>query len=447
MPNKNTEQISELFLSDKTTKEEIQACIDEDMFSYERYPSAKLNQDFGILNVPCRNIYYDIDPITGEIIQKYRAGIPLFMDYIELKLPKLYENGFDFTKPIGYLKVTHKVLDKDGNLDVEKSKFEPISATHRSKYYQNIDLSYMAFRVVDADYRACGVIGLKSNIDAPKAITGKPVDVVNYILTGKQKGEYDIPKSKEENAVIQIIEEIMGQSATSTKKMIKKLVLESLGVESRIRSLTAGTIKSLHKQYADPWSKYGLGMKYSDYTKSFGTTFTLGYADNSFYDAIKRFIETYDDFGGIGTTGNVYVVDSAMDVENPWLSRARIVDEYNETRDFFNKLLDFARNNPDLKIEEVFKLGVAYPQINDHSDFDRELPNEEIPLNHKELKKALKKVVKERQKLTQKRVSGIAKGLSKCGVQQQQQVGETLNEVLSISFEDVKFNNLPHQLD
>jgi hypothetical protein len=433
MSNKNTEQPSELFLSEKTTKKEVQACIDSDMFSYERYPSAKLNEDFGILNVPCKNIYYDIDPITGEVIQKYRAGIPLFNDYIELKLPKLYENGFDFTKPIGYLKVTHKVLDKDGNLDVEKSKFEPISATHRSKYYQNIDLSYMAFRVVDADYRACGIIGLKSNIDAPKAITGKPVDVVNYILTGKQKGEYDIPKSKEEKAVIQIIEEIMGQSATSTKKMIKKLVLESLGVESRIRSLTAGTIKSLHKQYADPWSKYGLGMKYSDYTKSFGTTFTLGYADNSFYDAIKRFIETYDDFGGIGTTGNVYVVDSAMDVENPWLSRARIVDEYNETRDFFNKLLDFARDNPNLKIEEVFKLGVAYPQINDHSDFDRELPNEEIPLNHKELKKALKKVVKGRQKLTQKRVSGIAKGLSKCGVQQQLQVAGTLNEVLSIN--------------
>lgn len=433
MSNKNTEQPSELFLSEKTTKEDIQACIDADMFSYERYPSAKLNEDFGILNVPCKNIYYDIDPITGEVIQKYRAGIPLFNDYIELKLPKLYENGFDFTKPIGYLKVTHKVLDKDGNLDVEKSKFEPISATHRSKYYQNIDLSYMAFRVVDADYRACGIIGLKSNIDAPKAITGKPVDVVNYILTGKQKGEYDIPKSKEEKAVIQIIEEIMGQSATSTKKMVKKLVLESLGVESRIRSLTAGTIKSLHKQYADPWSKYGLGMKYSDYTKSFGTTFTLGYADNSFYDAIKRFIETYDDFGGIGTTGNVYVVDSAMDVENPWLSRARIVDEYNETKDFFNKLLDFARDNPNLKIEEVFKLGVAYPQINDHSDFDRELPNEEIPLNHKELKKALKKVVKERQKLTQKRVSGIAKGLSKCGVQQQLQVAGTLNEVLSIN--------------
>lgn len=433
MSNKNTEQPSELFLSEKTTKEDIQACIDADMFSYERYPSAKLNEDFGILNVPCKNIYYDIDPITGEVIQKYRAGIPLFNDYIELKLPKLYENGFDFTKPIGYLKVTHKVLDKDGNLDVEKSKFEPISATHRSKYYQNIDLSYMAFRVVDADYRACGIIGLKSNIDAPKAITGKPVDVVNYILTGKQKGEYDIPKSKEEKAVIQIIEEIMGQSATSTKKMVKKLVLESLGVESRIRSLTAGTIKSLHKQYADPWSKYGLGMKYSDYTKSFGTTFTLGYADNSFYDAIKRFIETYDDFGGIGTTGNVYVVDSAMDVENPWLSRARIVDEYNETRDFFNKLLDFARDNPNLKIEEVFKLGVAYPQINDHSDFDRELPNEEIPLNHKELKKALKKVVKERQKLTQKRVSNIARGLSKCGVQQQLQVAGTLNEVLSIN--------------
>jgi len=433
MSNKNTEQPSELFLSEKTTKEDIQACIDADMFSYERYPSAKLNEDFGILNVPCKNIYYDIDPITGEVIQKYRAGIPLFNDYIELKLPKLYENGFDFTKPIGYLRVTHKVLDKDGNLDVEKSKFEPISATHRSKYYQNIDLSYMAFRVVDADYRACGIIGLKSNIDAPKAITGKPVDVVNYILTGKQKGEYDIPKSKEEKAVIQIIEEIMGQSATSTKKMVKKLVLESLGVESRIRSLTAGTIKSLHKQYADPWSKYGLGMKYSDYTKSFGTTFTLGYADNSFYDAIKRFIETYDDFGGIGTTGNVYVVDSAMDVENPWLSRARIVDEYNETKDFFNKLLDFARDNPNLKIEEVFKLGVAYPQINDHSDFDRELPNEEIPLNHKELKKALKKVVKERQKLTQKRVSNIARGLSKCGVQQQLQVAGTLNEVLSIN--------------
>jgi hypothetical protein len=95
--------------------------------------------------------------------------------------------------------------------------------------------------------------------------------------------------------------------------------------------------------------------------------------------------------------------------------------------------LDFARDNPNLKIEEVFKLGVAYPQINDHSDFDRELPNEEIPLNHKELKKALKKVVKERQKLTQKRVSGIAKGLSKCGVQQQLQVAGTLNEVLSIN--------------
>jgi hypothetical protein len=433
---KNIKKPSELFLSDKTTKEEIQACIDADMFSHERYPSAKLNEDFGILNVPCKNIYYDIDPITGEIIQKYRAGLPLFMDYLENKLPKLYENGFDFSKPIGYLKVTHKVLDKNGNLDVEKSKFEPISATHRSKYYQDINLSYMAFRVVDADYRACGIIGLKSNIDAPKAILGKPNDIVNYVMTGKDKGEYIIPKSKEEEVVKQIIEEIMGQSATSTKKMVVKNILESLGVESRIRSLTAGTIKSLHKKYKTPWSKYELGMKYSDYTKSFGTTFTKGYADNTFYDAIKRFIETYDDFGGIGTTANVYVVDSAMNVENPWLSRARIVDEYNETRDFFNKLLDFARENPNLKIEEVINLGVAYPQINDHSDFDTELPNEEIPLNHIELKKALRKVVKERQKQTQKRVSSIAKGLSKCGVQQQQQVNETLSEVLSMNLEN-----------
>ena len=430
---KNTEQVSELFLSDKTTKEEIQACIDADMFSYERYPTAVLDEDFGILNVPLKNIFFDIDPQTGEVIQKYRAGIPLFNDYIDTKLPKLYENGFDFTKPIGYLKVTHKVLDKDGNLDVEKSKFEPISATHRSKFYQNIDLSYMAFRVVDADYVACGIIGLKSNIDAPKAINGKPVDIVNYVMTGKDKGKYDIPKSKEEDKVTKIVEGIMGQSATSTKKMVIKLILESLGVESRIRSLTAGTIKSLHKEYKDPWSKYGLTMKYSNYTKSFGTTFTKGYADNSFYDAIKRFIETYDDFGGIGTTGNVYVVDSAMDVENPWLSRARIVDEYNETKDFMNKLLDFARDNPNLKIEEVFKLGVAYPQINKHSDFDTELPNEEISLNHKELKKALKKVVKERQRQTQKRVSNIAKGLSKCGVQQQQQVNETLGKVFSMS--------------
>ena len=217
--------------------------------------------------------------------------------------------------------------------------------------------------------------------------------------------------------------------------MVVKLILESLGVQSRIRSLTAGTIKSLHKEYKNPWSKYGLSMKYSNHTKSFGTTFTKGYADNSFYDAIKRYIETYDDFGGIGTTANVYVVDSAMNVENPWLSRARIVDEYNETKDFFNKLLDFARDNPNLKIEEVFKLGVAYPQINAHEDFDAELPNKEISLNHKELKKALKKVVKERQKLTQKRVSGIAKGLSKCGVQQQQQVNQTLSEVLSINLE------------
>ena len=433
---KNNNKPSELFLSDKTTKEEIQACIDADMFSYERYPTAVLDEDYGILNVPNKNIFFDIDPQTGEIIQKYRAGVPLFNDYIDTKLPKLYENGFDFTKPIGYLKVTHKVLDKSGNLDVEKSKFEPISATHRSKFYQDINLSYMVYRVVEGDYEACGIIGLKSNIDAPKAITGKPNDVVNYIMTGKELGKYNIPKSKEENRVTQIVEGIMGQSATSTKKMIIKLVLESLGVESRIRSLTAGTIKSLHKEHKNPWSKYELGMKYSDYTKSFGTTFTKGYADNTFYDAIKRFIETYDDFGGIGTTANVYVVDSAMNVENPWLSRARIVDEYNETRDFFNKLLDFARENPNLKIEEVINLGVAYPQINDHSDFDREYPNEEIPLNHIELRKALKKVVKERQKQTQKRVSNIAKGLSKCGVQQQQQVNETLNEVLSMNLEN-----------
>jgi hypothetical protein len=432
----NSKKPSELFLSDKTTKEDIQACIDADMFSHERYPTAVLDEDFGILNVPTKNIFFDIHPQTGEVIQKYRAGLPLFNDYLENKLPRLFENGFDFSKPIGYLKVTHKVLDKNGKLDVEKSKFEPISATHRSKFYQDADISYMAFRVVDADYRACGIIGLKSNIDAPKAILGKPNDIVNYVMTGKDNGEYDIPKSKEEEVVKQIIEEIMGQSATSTKKMVVKNILESLGVESRIRSLTAGTIKSLHKEYPNVWSKYELGMKYSDYTKSFGTTFTKGYADNTFYDAIKRYIETYDDFGGIGTTANVYVVDSAMNVENPWLSRARIVDEYNETRDFFNKLLDFARENPKLKIEEVINLGVAYPQINRHETFDTESPNEEIPLNHIELRKALKKVVKERQKQTQKRVNSIAKGLSKCGVQQQQQVNETLSEVLSMNLEN-----------
>ena len=110
MSNKNTEQPSELFLSEKTTKKEVQACIDSDMFSYERYPSAKLNEDFGILNVPCKNIYYDIDPITGEVIQKYRAGIPLFNDYIELKLPKLYENGF----------IIDNVTDKFGMNEEEK---------------------------------------------------------------------------------------------------------------------------------------------------------------------------------------------------------------------------------------------------------------------------------------------------------------------------------------
>jgi len=120
-----------------------------------------------------------------------------------------------------------------------------------------------------------------------------------------------------------------------------------------------------------------------------------------------------------------------MKEENPWLSRAQIVNEYNLALERFNELLDYARKNPNLKMEDIISLGVIYPQIAQHNTLDEELPNEEIPLNHPLLLKELKTI----QKKALKKKLKTAKGIKKSNVGQQQ-VSETLNEVLSMNLEN-----------
>lgn len=408
-----------LKLKDKPEPRVIKKAIAEGLFRTDTYHSADYTSH-GIHPIPCQQIdfYYDQ---YGNRVQPFRDGLQLMKDYIETKLPNMFDFSFDYNKSIGVVLLTHTVRDENGNIDYQKSSYRVIVGTHRTAFYKSIDLECMAYEVIEADDLNLGIIGLGSNIEIPKGIEGKGTSTVVYVE--KMIRQRKIKKSKD--AIAEYIDKIMPNSHGNNKNRIIKECMAAAKVQSQITSLTAKTIEELHEKYKKTWGKYTLKMKYNDKLNKYGTTFTKDYADNTFFDAIVKFVQSE-----IGTQANVYVTDKFMKEENPWLSRAQIVNEYNLALERFNELLDYARKNPNLKMEDIISLGVIYPQIAQHNTLDEELPNEEIPLNHPLLLKELKSI----QKKTLKKNLKTAKGIKKSNIGQQQ-VSETLDQVLSMNLE------------
>ena len=416
----NDKELYPLKLKDRPEPRIIKKAIAAGLFRTDKYHSAEY-KSHGIQQPPLSQIdfYYDQ---YGNRIQPFRDGLQLLEDYVETKLPNMFDHSFDYNKPIGVVLLTHAVKDKNGNIDFDKSSYRVIVGTHRTAFYKSIDLECMAYEVIEADDMNLGIIGLGSNIEIPKGIEGKGGSTVVYVAQMIRKRK--LIKSKK--AIAEYIDKIMPNAHGNNKNKIIKECMTAAKVQSQITSLTAKAIERLHEKYKKTWGKYTLEMKYNDKLNKYGTTFTKDYADNTFFDAIVKFVQSE-----IGTQANVYVTDKFMKEENPWLSRAQIVNEYNLALERFNKLLDYARKNPNLKMEDIISLGVIYPQIAQHNTLDEELPNEEIPLNHPLLLKELKTI----QKKALKKKLKTAKGIKKSNVGQQQ-VSETLNEVLSMNLEN-----------
>lgn len=408
-----------LKLKDTPEPRVIEKAINAGLFRTDVYHSADY-KSHGIQNIPLSQITFYYDQY-GNIIQPFRDGTQLFEDYIETKLPNMFDHSFDYNKSIGIVKITYKVEDKNGNIDWKKSKYQVIVGTHRTAWYKNIGLESMAYEVIESDDYNLGIIGLGSNVEIPKGMEGKGSSTVIYITQLIDREE--VQKSKD--AILDYINRVMPNAHGNTKNKLVQDCLTAAKVQSQITSLSANAIKRMHEKYKKTWSKYTLNMEYNDKLQKYGTTFTKDYADNTFFDAVVKFVESK-----IGTLANVYVRDASMNEDNPWESRARIIHEYELALERFDKLLDYARENPNLKMKEVIQLGVIYPQISKHNTFEEELPNEEVPLNHPLLLKELRKLRTSHKNKKKKIAKGIAK--SKIG---QEEVNETLDQVLSMNLE------------
>ena len=106
----NDKELYPLKLKDRPEPRVIKKAIKAGLFRTDQYHSAEYTSH-GIQAPPLSQIdfYYDQ---YGNRIQPFRDGLQLLEDYVETKLPNMFDHSFDYNKPIGVVLLTHTVKDK-----------------------------------------------------------------------------------------------------------------------------------------------------------------------------------------------------------------------------------------------------------------------------------------------------------------------------------------------